>query len=112
MLAISAASFNKTITVLEFSTFIYSTLGIVFTALLTWFLARRKSNAEAKSLEIDVEIKSADFYRGLLDDATRRFNQAIDTIKEQDFKIKTLMSEIETLTFELRKYKQLNGKSE
>lgn len=97
---------------IEFSTFVYSSLGIVLTALLTWFFARRKTNAEAKSLEIDAEIKSADFYRGLLDDATRRLNQAIDTITAQDVKIKTLMSEIESLTIELRKYKQLNCKSE
>lgn len=89
-----------------------SLLTGLFTAAITWFFARRKTNAEAKSAEIDAEIKSADFYRGLLDDATRRLNEAIDTIKVQDVKIKTLMLEIETLTIEIRKYKQLNGKTE
>lgn len=85
--------------------FLYPTLTAFFAALITWFFSR-------KSTEIDNEIKSADFYRGLLDDATRRLNQAIDTITAQDIKIKSLMIEIETLTIEIRKYKQLNGKAE
>jgi hypothetical protein len=85
--------------------FLYPTLTAFFAALITWFFSR-------KSTEIDNEIKSADFYRNLLDDATRRLNEAIDTITLQDIKIKSLMIEIETLTTELRKYKQLNGKVE
>lgn len=85
--------------------FIYPTLTAFFAALITWYFNR-------KSTEIDNEIKSADFYRGLLDDATRRLNEAIDTITAQDIKIKSLMIEIETLTIEIRKYKQLNGKAE
>lgn len=85
--------------------FVYPTLTAFFAALITWFFSR-------KSTEIDNEIKSADFYRGLLDDATRRLNEAIDTITAQDIKIKSLMVEIETLTIEIRKYKQLNGKAE
>lgn len=99
--------------------FLYPTLTAFFAALITWFFSR-------KSTEIDNEIKSADFYRNLLDDATRRLNEAIDTIMTQDVKIKSLidvisaqdvqikslMVEIETLTTELRKYKQLNGKVE
>jgi hypothetical protein len=85
--------------------FLYPTLTAFFAALITWFFSR-------KSTEIDNEIKSADFYRNLLDDATRRLNEAIDTITAQDVKIKSLMAEIETLTTEIRKYKQLNGKTE
>ncbi|MBF2708775.1 hypothetical protein [Flavobacterium soyangense] len=85
--------------------FLYPTLTAFFAALITWFFSR-------KSTEIDNEIKSADFYRNLLDDATRRLNEAIDTITAQDVKIKSLMAEIESLTVEIRKYKQLNGKSE
>lgn len=84
--------------------FIYPTLTAFFAALITWFFSR-------KSTEIDNEIKSADFYRGLLDDATKRLNQAIDTINERDEKIKVLMLEIELLTDELKKFKQLNGKT-
>ncbi|AMO19417.1 hypothetical protein [Flavobacterium columnare] len=91
--------------------FILPILTTLATALITWFFARRKNNADAKSAEIDNEVKSADFYRGLLDDATRRLNEAIDTINNQDLKIKSLMAEIELLTDELKKFKQLNGKS-
>lgn len=85
----------------------------------------KKNNAEARSAEIDNEIKAADFFKALLDDATKRLNMAIDTINERDekiklliemvhdrdVKIKTLMVEIEHLTDELKKFKQLNGKS-
>lgn len=85
--------------------FLYPTLTAFFAALITWFFSRRTA-------EIEIEIKSADFYRNLLDDATRRLNQAIDTITAQDVKIKCLMAEIEILTTEIRKYKQLNGKTE
>ena len=91
--------------------FILPILTTLATALITWFFARRKNNADAKSAEIDNEVKSADFYRGLLDDATRRLNEAIDTINNQDLKIKSIMSVIELLTDELKKFKQLNGKS-
>lgn len=85
--------------------FLYPTLTAFFAALITWFFSR-------KSTEIDNEIKSADLYRKLLDDATKRLNVAIDTITAQDVKIKSLMAEIESLTTEIRKYKQLNGKTE
>jgi archaellum component FlaC len=83
--------------------FVYPTLTAFFAALITWFFSR-------KSTAIDNEIKSADFYRALLDDAMKRLNQAIDTINERDEKIKVLMVEIELLTDELKKFKQLNGK--
>ena len=85
--------------------FIYPTLTAFFAALITWFFSR-------KGTAIDNEIKSADFYRNLLDDAMKRLNQAIDTINERDEKIKVLMDEIELLTDQLRKFKQLNGKNQ
>lgn len=84
--------------------FLYPTLTAFFAALITWFFGRKNS-------AIDVEIKSAEFYRNLLDDATRRLNEAIETIEEQDNKIKSLVADIEGLTTEIRKYKQLNGKA-
>jgi hypothetical protein len=91
--------------------FVYPVLTVFFTALITWIFSKRKQNSELKSLDIDNEIKSADFYRNLLDDAMKRLNQAIDTINERDIKIKQLMDDIEVLTDELRKFKQLNGKT-
>ncbi|MNR25631.1 hypothetical protein D3C85_1427940 [compost metagenome] len=96
-----------------------SVLTGLFTAAITWFFARRKTNAEAKSAEIDTEIKASDFYKGLLDDLGSRLDVAIKAIEERDNKIKErdkkidlLLVEIEHLTDQLRKFKQLNGKIE
>lgn len=83
---------------------------IVIPVLLTWYLARRKNLAEARQSEIESEVKAAQFYQSLLDDAMMRLDKAIDTIHQQEAKIKSLLVEVEHLTDELRKYKQLNGK--
>lgn len=97
--------------------FLYPTLTAFFAALITWFFSR-------KGTEIDNEIKSAEFYRSMLDDAKIRIDQAItsieerdkrieerdERIKERDKKIDLLIVEIENLTDQLKKYKQLNGK--
>lgn len=98
--------------------FILPILTTLATALITWFFARRKSNAEAKSAEIDNEIKASDFYKSLLDDLKDRLESAIKAIEERDNKIierdkkiDMLLIEIEQLTDELRKFKQLNGKT-
>ena len=80
---------------------------------------------EVKSTVIENEIKSATFYQNLLDDATRRMNEAIkaieerdirislrdEKIKERDKRIDQLILKVEILTHELEKYKQLNGKT-
>ena len=84
--------------------FLYPTLTAFFAALITWFFSR-------KSTEIENEIKSADFYRNLLDDAIVAIEKRDLRIKERDEKIEQLIDEIELLTGELRKYKQLNGKA-
>lgn len=86
-------------------------LMIVIPAIVTWFLARRKNDADAKNAEIEAEVKAAEFYRSLLDDAMNRLDKAIATINQQEEKIKRLLLEVEHLTDELRKYKQLNGKT-
>ena len=99
-------------------------ISTILTAIATWFLAKRKNNAEAKIAEIDAEVKAANFYKALLDDASKRLIEAIEVIKERDKIIKvldeekremqkkltSLIEEIEILTSEIRKYKQLNGK--
>jgi len=55
----------------------------------------------------------------MLDDLKNRLESSIKAIEERDNKIlerdrkiDLLIDELETLTGELRKYKQLNGKSE
>lgn len=97
--------------------FIYPTLTALFAALITWLFSRKRQNSELKAIDIDNEVKSADFYKSLLDDAGTRINQCLEIIKiqdgkilERDKKIDLLLIEIEHLTDELRKFKQLNGK--
>ena len=90
--------------------FLLPLIGTGLTALITWFFARRKTNAEARMAEIDAEVKAAEFYKSLLDDAMKRLDSAISTINNQDAKIQNLINQVEHLTDELKKYKQLNGK--
>ena len=92
--------------------FLLPLIGTGLTALITWFFARRKTNAEARMAEIDAEVKAAEFYKSLLDDAMKRLDSAISTINNQDAKIQNLINQVEHLTDELKKYKQLNGKLE
>ena len=92
--------------------FLLPLIGTALTALITWFFARRKTNAEARMAEIDAEVKAAEFYKSLLDDAMKRLDSAIATINNQDTKIQNLINQVEHLTDELKKYKQLNGKLE
>jgi hypothetical protein len=108
---------------------LFAFLGIAGTKFWDWVKPKFQNkidNADARSKEIDNEIKSAEFYRNLLDDATKRLDQAIIAIEERDIRIEerdkkiverdkridTLLDEVELLTSEIRKYKQLNGKSE
>lgn len=92
--------------------FVYPVLTLFFGSLITWLFSQRKTNAEAKSAEIEAEVKAANFYKSLLDDAMNRLEKAIVTINNQERKIIELIEEIEHLTGEIRKYKQLNGKAE
>lgn len=107
------------------SELVQNLIMIVVPAVVTWFLARRKNDADAKNAEIEAEVKAAEFYRSLLDDAMSRLDKAITTINEQEEKIKKLIAtinlqdennrklvfEVEHLAEELKKYKQLNGKA-
>ena len=83
---------------------------VIIPTAITWFLARRKNNADVKTTEIENEVKAAEFYKLLLDDAMKRLEVAITTINSQDKRIQLLLVEVENLTEELKKYKQLNGK--
>lgn len=105
--------------------FLYPLISTIVTAVITWFLAKRKNNAEAKLAEIDAEVKAGEFYRSLLDDAKTRLEDAFKSIEERDRiikaqdeekremqrQIKVFIEDIESLTTEIKKFKQLNGKS-
>lgn len=85
----------------------------------TWLYSKTaKGKTEIKASDIENEVKSAAFYQNLLDDASRRLNEAIqairerdDIIKQQNARIDELIDQVEAMTGELKKYKQLNGKS-
>jgi predicted RNase H-like nuclease (RuvC/YqgF family) len=112
--------------------FILPILTTLATALITWFFARRKNDADAKSAEIDNEVKSASFYQNLLDDSKKRLDECLAVIETQNKRIserdkiiesqdaekrllqqhiKELMDSNETLITELKKFRQLNGKT-
>ncbi|WP_264522148.1 hypothetical protein [Flavobacterium sp. N1994] len=114
-------------------TVVYPVLASGLTAFILKIIEWRKNKAESKSTEIDNEAKSATFYQNLLDDATKRINQCLEIIdnlngkiterdkiietqdiekKQLQTHIKELMDSIETLTTEIKKFKQLNGKTE
>lgn len=107
---------------------IYTFLGVLATKVFEWIKPKFQTkidNADARAKELETEIKAAEFYKALLDDAKERLEQAIvqleerdkrikerdERIKERDEKIDLLIEEIETMTNELKKYKQLNGKA-
>jgi archaellum component FlaC len=100
---------------------LFAFIGVAGTKIWDWVKPRTQKQietAEARSREIDNEIKSANFYKDLLDDMSKRLEDAItaikhrdERIKDRDDKIELLIEEIESMTSELRKYKQLNGKT-
>jgi archaellum component FlaC len=100
---------------------LFAFIGVAGTKFWDWVKPRTQKQidtAEARSREIDNEIKSANFYKDLLDDMSKRLEDAItaikhrdERIKDRDDKIELLIEEIESMTSELRKYKQLNGKT-
>lgn len=114
-------------------TVLYPVIAAFLTGLGMKVLEWRKTKLESKSTEIDNEGKSALFYQNLLDDATKRINQCLEIIDNLNIKvterdkiiesqdiekrqlqqhIKELMDSNETLITEIKKFKQLNGKTE
>lgn len=84
----------------------------LLTGLGTW-LYNKTPKGKIESWDL-----AAKFYQNLLDDATRRLNESIvaiderdERIKQRDKRIDELIEQVEALTGEIRKYKQLNGKS-
>jgi hypothetical protein len=108
---------------------LFAFLGVAGTNIWAWIKPKFQTkidNADAKAKELDNEVTSAAFYRSLLDDAKVRLDQAIRAIeerdkrieerdlaiRERDKKIDLLIDQVEHLMDELKKYKQLNGKTE
>lgn len=98
---------------------VIQTIAVGFgTGLTAWFFVRRKNTAEAHRSEIETAQKSAEYYQQLIDDLTKRHKEAIgdletayDKIRQLEQDMQNLMIQNRQLLEELKKYKQLNGKS-
>tara|TARA_R100000306_G_C4376873_1_gene142302 strand:+ start:1676 stop:2026 length:351 start_codon:yes stop_codon:yes gene_type:complete len=105
--------------------------GIVQTALIIvgaavgWFYGGKATKKrELKSSDLDNEIKSADYYKGLLDDMSQRLENAIKELMQLEERVlqlmqtnrelvdtnNKLMESNKELLVDLQKFKQLNGK--
>ena len=99
--------------------------GIVQTVLLVvggavgWFYGGKATKKrELKSSDLDNEIKSAEYYKSLLDDMSKRLDKAINELMDLESRVLELMKtnrelidKNNILVEELQKFKQLNGKS-
>ena len=45
--------------------FVYPTLTVFFTALITWLFSRRKSLAQARTAELDNAVMAVKYYRDM-----------------------------------------------
>lgn len=103
-------------------------IGLLLATMVTgfggWFFGRRKTEADADSVQIDNFDKGLIFYQKLVDDLGVRLERAIDKLNRSEIEkqevilkfteatktIHELEIKVEKLTEELSKYKQLNGK--
>jgi archaellum component FlaC len=93
--------------------------GEAFTALVvglpTWFIARRKNNADATTTEIDNGSKVVDLYKSALDDLGKRYEDKYNHVEQMsknisdlfDSKEKTLLQEIEYHKKQTALYKKM-----
>lgn len=104
--------------------------GILLTTLATgfggWFFGRKKAKAEAEASQIENAEKLLNYYKNLVDDLGTRLDKAIENLQKSEVEkqevirkfteatetIHQLEDKVERLTEELRKYKQLSGKSQ
>lgn len=79
-------------------------IGTFLVALVGWFFSRKdKQISKAENL--------LGYYQKVANDLGVRLTEAIEKLNEAHKTIRELEEKVEALTDELRKYKQLNGKS-
>jgi Na+/phosphate symporter len=83
-------------------------LMMLCTALTTWLFARAKNKRQLRAKDIDNEIKSADYYKRLLDDMSLRLDNAIQELMELEEKHRQLMVENRKLIEQLQEKKDCN----
>ncbi len=102
--------------------------GVLLTTLATgfgaWFFGRKKAKADAEASQIENAEKMLVYYQNIVNDLGSRLDKAIENLKKSEVEkqeviqkftdatetIHELERKVESLTEELRKYKQLNGK--
>lgn len=94
-----------------FQQYISEALGALIGAFVGWFFTRKKQHTELQANELDNVDKAVRIYREVADDLAKQLKTAIIELNEAKQTIKELEEKVEALTYELTKYKQLNGKS-
>lgn len=117
---------------MQYETLVATIVGLV-TSVATWYAARRKNRADVQANELENVEKAISVYREMVEDlgtklktATNEIHrtsnlhrEAIDELSEArkeiqklELRLEQLATRNENLLKELRKYKQLNGKSQ
>lgn len=94
-----------------FKEFLIPVLTTFVGALVGWFFGRPKEKAELQTSELDNVDKAVKIYREMIEDLGRKYEKAISDLEKANLRIKELENSVEELLAELKKYKQLNGKS-
>lgn len=76
-----------------------------------WFFGRKKAATDVESSQIENAEKLLGYYKKYADDLGQRLESAIKKFNEAEETIRELENRIDALTDELKKYKQLNGKT-
>ena len=66
---------------------------------------------ELQTNELDNVDKAVKIYREMIEDLGAKYANAIEELKKANARIKDLEASVEELLAELKKYKQLNGKT-
>lgn len=80
----------------------------ILTAIVAWFLARRKNSAEAQGTELDNIDKAATIWRNLSEQLESRLNCEIQSLRKDNGELKELVNKLSGENEELeRKMKAL-----
>ena len=88
-----------------------SFIGMVLSGVAGWFFGRPKQRMELQTSELENVDKAVKIYREMIEDLGAKYASAIEELKKANQRIKDLENSVEGLLTELKKYKQLNGKS-
>lgn len=101
-------------------------LATIATGLGGWFFGRKRANVDVEGVQIENFDKGLIYYQKLVDDLGIRLERAIDALTKSEVEkqeailkfteatktIHELERMVNNLTEELKKYKQLSGKSQ